>query len=455
MRAIQKSFNELLRYPSAVAGLAVILAMVALAIFAVIYIPYDEAIDKWRGGEEYWYKSPRNAAPVWTNWFSQTKQPESFSLLTANGTATRTENITSAETKEITFTYSFEHDSDFFPQELALYFTAEFTDKQPFVSIIWYTPDGREIEIADLGIGVSESYRFEQDIRLTRRLGGVSAERGLFFGPDADPKAPRDSHISEKGTYKMVINARTFEAGSDITEAEFVFYGRVHGIAGTDHRRRDLVISLLWGAPIALSFGLVAAVGISVCTIIIAAIGVWYGGVVDGLIQRVTEVNLTLPFLSILIMIGTFYDKSLWVMLGATVILSIFGVSIKGYRAIFLQVKESTYIEAAQAYGASNMRIVFLYLIPRIIPLIIPNLVLSIPTFVFLEATLAQLGLGDPVLPTWGKVIYDAVQNAAVYNGWFYWILEPAVLLVITGLGFALTGFSLDRIFNPRLRTLE
>jgi peptide/nickel transport system permease protein len=182
---------------------------------------------------------------------------------------------------------------------------------------------------------------------------------------------------------------------------------------------------------------------------------VWYGGVVDGLIQRVTEVNLTLPFLSILIMIGTFYDKSLWVMLGATVILSIFGVSIKGYRAIFLQVKESTYIEAAQAYGASNMRIVFLYLIPRIIPLIIPNLVLSIPTFVFLEATLAQLGLGDPVLPTWGKVIYDAVQNAAVYNGWFYWILEPAVLLVITGLGFALTGFSLDRIFNPRLRTLE
>jgi len=153
--------------------------------------------------------------------------------------------------------------------------------------------------------------------------------------------------------------------------------------------------------------------------------------------------------------VGTFYSKDLAVMLGVTVLLSIFGAAVKSYRAIFLQVKESTYIEAAQAYGASNTRIIFLYLIPRIIPMIIPNLVLSIPTFVFLEATLAQLSLGDPTLPTWGKVIYDAVGNAAVYNGQFYWVLEPALLLTVTGFGFALVGFSLDRVFNPRLRTLE
>ena len=86
------------------------------------------------------------------------------------------------------------------------------------------------------------------------------------------------------------------------------------------------------------------------------------------------------------------------------------------------------------------------------IPLLIPGLVLGVPTYVFLEATLAALSLGDPVLPTWGKVIYDAQSNGAVYNGFYYWILEPAVLLVLTGLAFAMVGFSLDRIFNPRLR---
>jgi peptide/nickel transport system permease protein len=86
------------------------------------------------------------------------------------------------------------------------------------------------------------------------------------------------------------------------------------------------------------------------------------------------------------------------------------------------------------------------------IPTLIPSLVLSVPSFVFLEASLAVLGLGDPTLPTWGKIIDDAFNQSALYNGWYYWILEPAVLLMITGLAFALLGFALDRIFNPRLR---
>jgi peptide/nickel transport system permease protein len=185
---------------------------------------------------------------------------------------------------------------------------------------------------------------------------------------------------------------------------------------------------------------------------IIAAVAVWYGGWVDALIQRVTEVNLVLPFLPILIMIGTFYSRSILTILGASIVLSIFGGAIITYRAVFLQVKESPYIEAAQAYGAKDGRIVMTYLIPRIIPLLIPQMVTLIPSYVFLEASLSVLGLGDPVLPTWGKVITDALSKGALYQGQYYWILEPAFLLMLTGLAFAMLGFVLDRIFNPRLR---
>ena len=186
----------------------------------------------------------------------------------------------------------------------------------------------------------------------------------------------------------------------------------------------------------------------------IAAIGVWFGGWVDGIIQRITEVNMVLPVLPILIMIGISISRSLAVMLLAIVALSIFGASIKTNRAIFLQVKSLPYIEAARAYGASDLRIVFLYMIPRIIPTVIPSLVLGIPSFVFLEASLAVLGLGDPSLPTWGKVIDDARVNGALLQGHFYWMLEPSLALMITGVAFAMLGFSLDRIFNPRLREL-
>ena len=203
-----------------------------------------------------------------------------------------------------------------------------------------------------------------------------------------------------------------------------------------------------------MAFGLLAAVGTTVTTMSIAAIGVWYGGRLDGVIQRMTEVNAIIPLLPVLIMVGTFYSRSIWLMLGVVILLSIFGIAIKNYRAIFLQVKELPYIEAAQSYGASDMRIVFRYMIPRILPLIIPELIALIPTFVFLEASLAVLGLGDPVLPTWGKVIQDAFAQGALFNGFYYWILEPAFLLMLAGFGFALVGFALDRIFNPRLREL-
>jgi peptide/nickel transport system permease protein len=279
-------------------------------------------------------------------------------------------------------------------------------------------------------------------------LYGVDPEIALFADPKSpDPKNP----IPIKGTYQLVITGITWEKNSDIS-AEFVFLGQVAGLAGTDFYRRDLMVALLWGVPVALAFGLIASVGTSVLTMIIAAIGAWYGRWVDGLIQRITEVNLVLPFLPILIMIGTLFSRSIWVILGATVALSIFTGQIKAYRAIFMQVKETTYIEAAKAYGASNWRIISLYLIPRMIPTLIPNLVLSVPSFVFLEASLAVLGLGDPTLPTWGKIIDDAFNYGALYKGLYYWILEPAVLLMITGLAFALLGFALDRIFNPRLR---
>jgi peptide/nickel transport system permease protein len=93
-------------------------------------------------------------------------------------------------------------------------------------------------------------------------------------------------------------------------------------------------------------------------------------------------------------------------------------------------------------------------MIPRILPVLIPTFVTLIPSFVFLEASLAVLGLGDPVLPTWGKVLNDAQAQSALYQGYYYWMLGPAVLLMLTGLGFAMLGFALDRVFNPRLRTI-
>ena len=447
MKAFRNSLQEIKRYPSAVFGLVIIILLFIAGAIILIALPYNEAVRLWRGGEGVWYQNPKTVPPAWTNWFTRDDKPPSYFLNEEDERVTKTVEDFSEGSGDILYSFTFDYNYDEFPTELALFLEGKFEEKNPFADIYWVQPDGTEIRVASEGITKSRVIYFSQESKLQRRLGDVEPHIGLFAAPGTEPP------MVMQGTYELRIDGIRFEPESDIS-AEFVIYGQVHGVAGTDHLRRDLSVALLWGIPVALAFGLIAAVGTSVLTMIFAAIGVWYSGWVDELIQRITEVNLVLPFLSILVMVGTFYSKSLWVILGVTVLLSIFGGGIKTYRANFLQIKESMYIEAAQAYGAKDFRIIFLYLIPRIVPLLIPGLVSSIPTYVFLEATLAVLGLGDPVLPTWGKIINDAQQNGALYNGNYYWIIQPAVLLMITGLAFAMLGFSLDRIFNPRLRGL-
>lgn len=449
MNALARNLREFKRYPSAVAGLVIIFILILVGIYTLISIPYQEAIRLWRGGEEVWYKYPKNAAPEWTNLFRRVDLPSTMFLNSVEDeVVTKEVSAVTDELNQAVITIPIDFDYDAFPKEIIVYLTTTYNSKKPHVTFEWIRPDGEEIQLKSFASGKNDSYRLSQDQSLSRKFGGVPGQISLF---SEDPKA--DTLVPMRGDYQMRVTAILFEPESTI-DAELILYGDVYGIAGTDHLRRDLKVALLWGIPIALAFGLLAALGTTLTTMIIAAIGVWFGGWVDEAIQRITEVNLVLPFLPILIMVGTFYSRSIWTILGVSILLSIFGAGIKSYRAIFLQVKESPYIEAARSYGAGSWRIIIQYLIPRIIPILIPQLVSVIPTFVFLEASLAVLGLGDPVLPTWGKIIDDAYQNGALFRGQYYWVLEPSVLLMLTGLAFAMVGFALDRIFNPRLRGL-
>jgi peptide/nickel transport system permease protein len=446
--ALREAFKEFTQYPSAIMGLVIITALIVLSIYTVIAIPYSEGMRLWRGGEDIWIENPRNARPSWVNFFLKERLPQTIIVNTQPGTAKVGKPLPGGM-RAVDMTLSFNYPYDAFPSEINLFLKANFKENRPYVSFFWLTPDGRRIPLGERSVRASERFSISLDRHLAQRLGRRPPEIGLFTMPNATV----DNAVPLRGRYQLQLEGFLFEEGSNL-EAKLVVYGQVYGLAGTDHRRRDIMVALLWGTPVALAFGFIAAVGSTLTTLLIAAIGVWFGRWVDAVIQRVTEVNAILPVLPILIMIGIFYSRSLWVMLGAIILLSIFSLGIKTYRSILLQVKESPYIEAARTYGTGNFRIIFRYMIPRIIPVLIPQFVTLIPSFVFLEAGLAVLGLGDPVLPTWGKVVNDAYANGALYKGYYYWVLAPSVLLMLTGFGFALVGFALDRVFNPRLRTL-
>ena len=429
------------RYPSAVAGLAIIAVLVSTAVYAVLSIPYAEAQRLWRGGD-VWQELPVNAGPVWADRLTGGNAPRTVTV-SSREAVTVEEAYEGVRLQESTLAFDFPYGD--FPSEINLFLEAEFERRQPFVRLTWRAPDGAEVPLGARRVGQRERVSISQDRTLESRL-GFPPQIGLFTatGPGEAPEV-------RQGRYELVIETVHFEEDARL-DANLVVHGRVHGIAGTDHQRRDLVVALLWGTPVALAFGLIAAVGTTVTTLVIAAAGVWFGGWVDATIQRLTEINIILPLLPILVMIGTLYSTSIWLMLSVVVALGIFSAGIKMYRAMLLPICHAPYIEAARAYGAGNARIILRYMVPRILPVLIPTFVTLIPTYVFLEASLAVLGLGDPVLPTWGKVLHDAQAQSALYHGFYYWVVGPAALLMLTGLGFAMLGFALDRVFNPRLR---
>jgi peptide/nickel transport system permease protein len=433
--------RSIARYPSALAGASIIVILVAVSAWTLIAIPHQEAISLWRGGAQ-WQQLPVNARPVWVNWIRSGRLPPTLQI-EADPTAVDAESFEGG--RRLTIPLSIDYTWDDFPSELNLFVNARHAEHEPFVRMTWHTPDGRVIPLGGQRVRDGQRIAVSQNWDLERRLDGPVHVR-LF----ADPRQ-QNSPVVLPGRYTLEVDAILFEPDADIDVSLFS-YGRVHGWAGTDHQRRDLMVALLWGTPVALAFGLVAAVGTTVATLIIAAIGVWFRGWVDALIQRLTEVNMILPLLPVLVMVGTLYSTSIWLMLGLVVALGIFSANIKIYRSMLLPIRNASYIEAARSYGAGNARIILRYMMPRILPVLIPGFVILIPTFVFLEASLAVLGLGDPVLPTWGKLLHDAQSNSALYHGYYYWVLAPAVMLMLTGLGFAMLGFALDRVFNPRLR---
>lgn len=438
----QRGLRELGAHPSALVAIVYILLLIGVATYTVTQIPYDYVVQIWRPDLQNWYKNPVNARPEWFNWFNGNRLPKTIKLNSQTADFPRQVQPAEGGGSEIVLSYRFDFSYAEFPQDLALFWSVDFQAKKPFILLKWLTPDGRTLDLGSFSVVDLDAYYLSGDKRLQRRYGKDQVLTALFTNPDSGQMVP--------GVYELQVKALTFEPDNDVN-AEMILFGKAFGWAGTDNRRRDLSLALLWGTPVALAFGLLGALLTTLTTITLAAIGSWFGGWIDGLIQRLTEISMILPTIPIAMTVFFLYSKTIWAILGTIVLLSIFGSGLKNYRAALLQIKESPYIEAARAYGASDSRIIRQYMLPRVLPVLLPQFMVQIPAFIFMETTLAFLGVSDIYLPTWGKVMYEALDSGAL-RGNAYWLLLPLALLLSTGLAFTILGLNLDRWLNPRLR---
>ena len=282
--------------------------------------------------------------------------------------------------------------------------------------------------------------------------------RGVLNVVDLDPSVLIFSS-QDQYSYGVTVTFTSNSASSTplnvyLDDMNLKLYGTSWGLLGTDAYGYDIWSQLIYGARISLAVGLLAAfIGIAL-GLLVGLMAGYMGKVVDETLMRFTDMLLVIPGLPLLIVLVAVIGNSLGPGRLFALILIIGFLGWMGFarvvRAQVLSLKERPFVEAARAAGAGAGHIATRHIIPNIVGLIYVNLALAVPSAILSEAALSFLGLGDVTVLSWGRMLNLVQENGAQRIWW--WVIPPGLAIALVSLSFVMIGFSLDTIFNPRLR---
>jgi peptide/nickel transport system permease protein len=278
---------------------------------------------------------------------------------------------------------------------------------------------------------------------------------------------PGLSMFSQTGKYTVnialiaVSSANSGHLSVELSNPYLFIYGRQYGLLGTDWQGKDLWSQFAFGARISIEVGIVASLITVGAGALIGLIAGIYLGVTDEFLMRLADIILTIPFVPLAIVVifvltqSAILRGSLYFWLIVLFAVLSWPALARIIRAQTLSLKERGFIESARAMGASRWYIVRRHLFPNVLGIVYATLALSVPGFILTEAALDFLLPAASNIPTWGRTIalaYDNAASASLYGFGWWWFLFPGLAIVLLSLAFVLLGYALDSTFNPRLR---
>jgi peptide/nickel transport system permease protein len=218
---------------------------------------------------------------------------------------------------------------------------------------------------------------------------------------------------------------------------------------GTDQLGRDVMSRMVWGAGVSLKVGFVAT-GIAILIgTILGAVSGYYGKWIDAAIMRFVDIMLCFPTFFLILAVIALLEPSIWNIMIIIGLTGWMGIT-RLVRADFISLKERDFVQAARAIGASDMRIIFVHMLPNAMAPVLVTATLGVAGAILTESALSFLGIGvQPPTPSWGNILTAGKDNIDIA----WWLsLYPGLAILITVLGYNLLGEGIRDSLDPRLR---
>jgi peptide/nickel transport system permease protein len=219
---------------------------------------------------------------------------------------------------------------------------------------------------------------------------------------------------------------------------------------GTNQVGQDIWSQLLYGARTSLLVGFGVGVISLMLSIIFGVSAALIGGIYDKIIMRLVDAFIIIPMVVMVILVAAYIRPELFVLILLLAVLS-WQEGARVIRAQALSLKERAHVNASRTFGASRFYRAWRHILPDLGPILLVEFIYGVRKAVFIEAGLAFLGIGDPMLVSWGTMMRDAMKFSYL-DVWQWWLVPAGIALSLTIIGLTFVSHTAESILDPRLR---